>query len=246
MKLKLGVNIDHTATLRQARYKGKAVGEPDPVVVALLSEQAGADGITAHLREDRRHIQDSDVFALRKAIKTRLNLEMANVPEIVDIALKLKPDIVCIVPERRQEVTTEGGLDAVGQEKGLTETVKRLMSAGIQVSLFIVPEFEQIDAAKRIGGEFIELHTGSFAEAYGTPQEDAEVQRLIAGAKYAHDKGLFVNAGHGINYQNIRRIYEVPYLNELNIGHTIISRAVTVGIVSAVKEMKKLLSEYSL
>lgn len=246
--LKLGVNIDHVATLRQARYKGRQHGEPDPVAVALLCEEAGAHGITAHLREDRRHIQDPDVFALRKAVTTRLNLEMANVPEIVEIALRLKPDIVCIVPERRQEVTTEGGLDALGQEKSLVETVARLKGAGIEVSLFLSPEPAQIEAAARIGSQFIELHTGAFAEAAlvsATAQEE-EVQRLIAGAQLAHQLGLKVNAGHGINYTNMTQIYRVPYLVELNIGHSLMSRALSVGAPQAVREMLKLMAPYSL
>ena len=244
--LKLGVNIDHTATLRQARYKGYTHGEPDPVSVALLCEKAGADGITAHLREDRRHIQDRDIFALRQQIKTRLNMEMANNPEIVEIALRLKPDIVCIVPERRQEVTTEGGLDALGQESSLTETVRRLKGSGIEVSLFLSPDAAQIEAARRIGSQFIELHTGAFAEAcyVGLDAEEAEVQRLITAANQAHQLGLKVNAGHGINYTNIRQIYRVPHLVELNIGHSIISRSVTVGIVQAVQEMLGLMKEY--
>jgi pyridoxine 5-phosphate synthase len=246
--LKLGVNIDHTATLRQARYKGYTHGEPDPVSVALLCEEAGADGITAHLREDRRHIQDRDIFALRQQIKTRLNMEMANNPEIVEIALRLKPDIVCIVPERRQEVTTEGGLDALGQEVSLKETVCRLKDRGIEVSLFLSPDAAQIEAAHRIGSQFIELHTGAFAEAcYVSPDaEEAEVQRLITAANQAHQLGLKVNAGHGINYTNIRQIYRIPHLVELNIGHSIISRSVTVGIVQAVQEMLGLMKEYKL
>lgn len=244
--LKLGVNIDHTATLREARYKGRTTGEPNPVAVALLCEQAGANGITAHLREDRRHIQDRDVFALRKQIKTRLNLEMANVPEIVAIALKLKPDIVCIVPERRLEVTTEGGLDVHGQEQSLVKTVDQLKKTGIEVSLFISPDAEQIEAASRIGSQYIELHTGAFAEAFGTSQEEHEVQRLITGAQLAHRLGLKVNAGHGINYTNIRQMYRVPHLVELNIGHSIISRSISVGIVQAVHEMLDLMKPYSL
>src|SRR5580692_2407865 len=164
--LKLGVNIDHVATLREARYRGRGLGEPDPVAAALACEEAGAHGITAHLREDRRHIQDRDVWQLREVVKTRLNLEMANAPEIIAIALKLKPDIVCIVPERRLEVTTEGGLDVVGAEKSLTETRKKMNDAGIEVSLFIAPDERQIAASARTGSQFIELHTGQFAEAF--------------------------------------------------------------------------------
>ena len=242
--LKLGVNIDHVATVREARYRGRGHGEPDPVAAALQCEAAGAHGITAHLREDRRHIQDRDVRRLREAIKTRLNLEMANAPEIVDIALKLKPDIICLVPERRQEVTTEGGLEVVANEKALTETRKKMSDAGIEVSLFIAPDLKQIDAAARVGAEFIELHTGAFAESFldsfrenGGRTELQELMRLIAGAVHAQGLGLKVNAGHGLNYENMMSLRQVPHLVELNIGHSIISRAVTVGLTEAVKEM---------
>jgi pyridoxine 5-phosphate synthase len=243
--LKLGVNIDHVATLREARYRGRRRGEPDPVAAALACEAAGAHGITAHLREDRRHIQDRDVWKLREVIKTRLNLEMANVPEIVAIALKLKPNIICLVPERRQEVTTEGGLDVVGNLAALTDTRKSLSDAGIEVSLFIAPDPAQIEAAARTGSQFIELHTGAFAESFDQEQERmAELERLIAGAKQAHALGLKVNAGHGLNYQNLSVLHRVPHLVELNIGHTIISRAVTVGLQTAVKEMLRLMENY--
>jgi pyridoxine 5-phosphate synthase len=240
--LKLGVNIDHVATLREARYRGRDFGEPDPVAAALLCEAAGAHGITAHLREDRRHIQDRDVWALRKSIKTRLNLEMANAPEIVEIALKLKPEIVCIVPERRQEVTTEGGLDVLAAEYALTETRKKLNDAGIEVSLFISPEESQIAASARTGSQFIELHTGQFAEHY--PAADAELERLVQGARQAHALGLKVNAGHGLNYENLPVLFRVPYLTELNIGHSIISRAVFSGLESAVREMLLRMRDY--
>jgi pyridoxine 5-phosphate synthase len=243
--LKLGVNIDHVATLREARYRGRGQGEPDPVAAALDCEAAGAHGITAHLREDRRHMQDRDVWKLRELIKTRLNLEMANVPEIVSIALKLKPDIVCIVPERRQEVTTEGGLDVAGSVQAITETRKRMNEAGIEVSLFIAPDPVQIEAAARAGSQFIELHTGAFAEAFSQqPQCVAELERLIAGARQAHQLGLKVNAGHGLNYQNLKLLYAVPHLVELNIGHSIISRALSVGLKRAVREMRNLLRSY--
>ena len=193
--LKLGVNIDHVATLREARYRGRDHGEPCPVEAALLSEVAGAHGITAHLREDRRHIQDRDVWRLRESIKTRLNLEMANAPEIVAIALKLKPDIVCLVPERRLEVTTEGGLDVVANEKALSETRKKLNGAGIEVSLFIAPDLQQIEASARTGSQFIELHTGQFAEHFAEEaRRETELQRLIDGAKRAHSSC----AAHGV------------------------------------------------
>lgn len=244
--LKLGVNIDHVATLREARYKGRNQGEPDPVSAALVCETAGAHGITAHLREDRRHMQDRDIWRLREVVKTRLNLEMANTPEIVGIALKLKPEIVCIVPERRAEVTTEGGLDVAGNLKALAETRKKMNDAGIDVSLFIAPDAEQVAAAAQVGSQFIELHTGAFAEAAQDPaQRAAEIQRLISAANQAHQLGLKVNAGHGINYQNLLFLKPVPYLVELNIGHSIISRAITVGLVQAVRDMLVLMQQYS-
>lgn len=240
--LKLGVNIDHVATVREARYRGRGFGEPDVVIAALLCEAAGAHGITAHLREDRRHIQDRDVWALREKIKTRLNLEMANAPEIVDIALKLKPDIVCIVPERRMEVTTEGGLDVAGAEKSLTETRKKMNDAGIEVSLFIAPDEKQIAASARTGSQFIELHTGQFAEHYR--ESEMELRRLIDGAKQAHALGLKVNAGHGLNYENLPLLFRVPHLVELNIGHSIVSRAVFSGLEKSVGDMLALMKGY--
>jgi pyridoxine 5-phosphate synthase len=243
--LKLGVNIDHVATLREARYRGRGWGEPDPVAAALACEAVGAHGITAHLREDRRHMQDRDIWKLREVIKTRLNLEMANAPEIIAIALKLKPDIVCVVPERRLEVTTEGGLEVAGNLQAITETRKRMNDAGIEVSLFIAPDPLQIEAAARVGSQFIELHTGSFAEAFHeAPQRSDELNRLIAGAKQAHALGLKVNAGHGLNYQNLSLLHQVPHLVELNIGHSIVSRAVTVGLQAAVREMLGLMANY--
>ena len=250
--LKLGVNIDHVATIREARYRGLGHGEPDPVPAALLCEAAGAHGITAHLREDRRHIQDRDVWRLREKIHTRLNLEMADVPEIVAIALKLKPDIVCLVPERRLEVTTEGGLDVVAAEKSLTATRQLLNDAGIEVSLFIAPDERQIEASARTGSQFIELHTGRFAEDFfenpgligSRPAESKELQRLISGAKQAHALGLKVNAGHGLNYENLPPLFQVPHLVELNIGHSLVSRAVMTGLTTAVKDMLHLMEDY--
>jgi pyridoxine 5-phosphate synthase len=244
LMLKLGVNIDHVATLREARYRGRGHGEPDPVAAAIACEAAGAHGITAHLREDRRHIQDRDVWKLREVVKTRLNLEMANSPEIVAIALKLEPDIICLVPERRQEVTTEGGLDVVANEKALTETRKKMTDAGIEVSLFIAPAIEQIEAAARVGAEFIELHTGAFAEMAREDSGLPELERLIAGAKHAHSLGLKVNAGHGLNYENLKLLHRVPHLVELNIGHSIVSRAITTGLSEAVREMLGLMKDY--
>jgi pyridoxine 5-phosphate synthase len=244
--LKLGVNIDHVATLREARYRGREIGEPDPVAAALLCEAAGAHGITAHLREDRRHIQDRDVWQLRQVIQTRLNLEMANSPEILAIALKLKPNIVCLVPERRQEVTTEGGLDVASQWTALRETRGKLNDAGIDVSLFITPDPEQIAAAAQVGSQFIELHTGRYAEMFpDTRQREQELNRLISGAQQAHNLGLQVNAGHGLNYANLPTLRQVPHLVELNIGHAIISRAVTTGLAAAVKDLLALMAPYS-
>jgi pyridoxine 5-phosphate synthase len=261
--LKLGVNIDHVATLREARYRGRGFGEPSPVEAARICEAAGAHGITAHLREDRRHIQDRDILELREKIETRLNLEMANAPEIIAIALKLRPEIVCIVPERRLEVTTEGGLDVVAAEKSLTETRRKMNDANIEVSLFIAPDEKQITAAARTGSQFIELHTGQFAEEFEASRKSkvdgrepdflpstldfrlsTELQRLISGAKQAHALGLKVNAGHGLNLENLPALFRVPHLVELNIGHSIVSRAVFVGMEIAVKEMLALMKNY--
>ena len=251
--LKLGVNIDHVATLREARYRGRGFGEPDPVEAAKICEAAGAHGITAHLREDRRHIQDRDVWKLREVAK-RLNLEMANAPEIIEIALKLKPDIVCIVPERRMEVTTEGGLDVAGSEKALAELRKRMNDAGIEVSLFIAPEPEQIEASARVGSQFIELHTGRFAEEFleKAAGRDAkkgdvtcpELERLISGAMQAQALGLRVNAGHGLNYENLPSLFAVPHLVELNIGHSIVCRSVYEGMENAVRQMLRVMEPY--
>jgi pyridoxine 5-phosphate synthase len=243
--LKLGVNIDHIATLREARYQGREHGEPCPVEAALTCEAAGAHGITAHLREDRRHIQDRDVWRLREVIRTRLNLEMAINPEIVGIALKLKPEIVCLVPERRLEVTTEGGLDVVANVKSITEARKRLNDAGIDVSLFIAPDALQIEAAAATGSQFIELHTGQFAEHYDEEsRREVELERLISSARQAHILGLRVNAGHGLNYVNLPLLHQVPHLLELNIGHSIVSRAVFTGMAVAVQDMLSLMEGY--
>jgi len=243
--LKLGVNIDHVATIREARYHGKPAGEPDPIEAALICEGAGAHGITVHLREDRRHIQDRDAAKLREAIKTRLNLEMASAPEIVAIALKLKPDIVCLVPERRQELTTEGGLDVAGQKTALTETRKSMNGAGIEVSLFIDPEAQQVEASAAVGAQFIELHTGAFAERFHDEAgRRLEIARLVTASRQAHQLGLKVNAGHGLNYRNVPALSAVPHLVELNIGHSIVSRAIVVGLGQAVREMLQLLQRF--
>ena len=242
--LKLGVNIDHVATIREARYRGRDDGEPDVLQAAIVSEKAGAHGITIHLREDRRHIQDRDVWNVRRATRLRLNLEMANASEIVEMALKVKPDIVCIVPERRQEVTTEGGLDVAAQWQALQQTRQRMNDSGIEVSLFIAPDSSQIDASARVGAQFVELHTGAFAEAFHQGHHEAELERLAAGARQARKLGLQVNAGHGLNYQNVRLLERVPNLVELNIGHSIISRAVFVGLDTAVREMLSAIRHY--
>jgi len=243
--LKLGVNIDHVATLREARYRGLPSGEPDPVAAALECERAGAHGITAHLREDRRHIQDRDIRMLREVVQTRLNLEMANAEEIIQIALQVRPEIVCLVPERRQEVTTEGGLDVLASEAAIAETRRRMNEAAIEVSLFISPDLPQVEAAARTGSQFIELHTGSFATHFDDPaRRQIELDRLITAARFAHQCGLRVNAGHGLNYQNLPTLHAVPHLVELNIGHTIITRAVSAGLASAVHEMLALMAPY--
>lgn len=237
--MKLGVNIDHVATLRQARYAGSLNlpnAEPLLLPAAAACELAGATGITIHLRADRRHIQDQDAFELRSAIRTKLNLEMGNTPEILAIAVRLRPEEVCLVPEHRREITTEGGLDAAGQETALEPTLRALHAAGIRVSLFIEPDPLQIEAASRLGADMVELHTGAFANASG-PASDAELARLRAASIRAHALGLQVNAGHGINYQNINQLHSVPHLEELNIGHSIVSRALFIGMERAVKEM---------
>jgi pyridoxine 5-phosphate synthase len=245
--LLLGVNIDHVATLRQARYRSQArsaggVVEPDPVLAALLSEQAGANGITVHLREDRRHIQEEDVRRLRASVRTKLNLEMACTSAMVAFALDLSPECACLVPESREEVTTEGGLDVVAHRERVRATVEPLRAAGIEVSLFIDPDAPQIDAAVALGASVVELHTGAFANATGAARA-AEFSRLREGALRAHAAGLVVNAGHGINYQNILEVRQLPHLHELNIGHSIVARAVFTGLGEAVREMLRLMND---
>lgn len=233
----LGVNIDHIATLRNAR----GGVEPDVVEAALICEQVGVAGITTHLREDRRHIKDADVNALKSILKTRLNLEMAMTDEMFDIALKLRPAACCIVPEKRQELTTEGGLDVVSQLEKAIKFVKPLEASGIAISLFIDPNLEQVKAAHKTGAQFIELHTGQFSEAFGTESEEKEFEKLKKATAFAQSLGLKVNAGHGLNYENVHRMHEIPNLIELNIGHSIISKAVFVGLKDAVLEMKNLI-----
>jgi len=239
----LGVNIDHCATLRQARYRttdsaaGGAI-EPDPVALGILAERAGADGITVHLREDRRHIQERDVWRLRENAATRLNLEMTCTPAMTAFALKLKPDSVCLVPENRQEITTEGGLDVVGNRDRVHACVEAMNDAGIKTSLFIDPDEPQIELSAKLRAPWVELHTGAYANACHTPGQAKEFDRLRLGASLAHRAGLVVNAGHGINYVNIAEVRMLPHLHELNIGHSIISRALFTGIEEAVREMK--------
>lgn len=236
--MKLGVNIDHVATLRQAR----GTDYPDPVEAAALCVKGGADGLTIHLREDRRHIQDADLFALRAKAQLPLNLEMANEPGIIEIALRAMPDEVCLVPERREEVTTEGGLDAVGQLEALRPTVARLKDAGIVVSLFIEPDPRQLDAAVALGAPVVELHTGTYCNAAGAAQAK-ELERLAEAARYGHQRGLRINAGHGLNYVNLTPFLKaVPHLGTLNIGHSIVARAVMVGMEQAVREIKELMA----
>jgi pyridoxine 5-phosphate synthase len=233
--LTLGVNIDHVATIRQARR----AAEPDPIAAAVIAELAGADGITAHLREDRRHMQDRDIRLLRETVRTHLNLEMAATEEMVNIALSIKPDYVTLVPEKREEVTTEGGLDIVGQLDRMNSVVDRLQSAGIPVSLFIDPEPAQIDASAQVKAKFIELHTGRYAEAYEANHGiAAELASLKSGCDRAVAAGLRVNAGHGLTYWNVYPIACLPGMEELNIGHSIISRSVLVGLDRAIREMK--------
>ncbi|PCJ55542.1 MAG: pyridoxine 5'-phosphate synthase [Planctomycetota bacterium] len=230
---RLHVNIDHVATLRQARLSQ----EPDPVLAAGICELAGANGITVHLREDRRHIQDRDVRILKETVKTLLNLEMAWTEEMLDFALELKPDQICVVPEKREELTTEGGLDVARYEQSLTEEMDRLHSAGIEVSIFVDPNPDAIECAARSGADFVELHTGSYANARGQNREN-ELKRLETAANYAHELGLRVNAGHGLDYENVLPIAQLPWVEELNIGYAILCRSIYSGLDQAVREMQ--------
>ena len=235
----LGVNIDHIATLRNAR----GTKYPDPVHAAEIAERAGADGITIHLREDRRHIQDRDIYLLAETLQTRMNFEMAVTDEMLSIAEKVKPAHACLVPEKREELTTEGGLDVAGQEARIKEACDRLAAAGVEASLFIDPDKDQIDATVRCGAPVIELHTGGYADAENAAEQAAELKRIREAAAYAFAKGLIVNAGHGLHYHNVEQIAEIPELSELNIGHGIIARAVFVGLKEAVAEMRRLMME---
>lgn len=239
--MELGVNIDHVATLRQAR----GTDYPDPIKAAQLAEQYGADLITLHLREDRRHIQDSDVERMRKAVTTRMNLEAAVNDEILDIAVCIKPDDICLVPERRMELTTEGGLDVVGGFEKVKAACKKLADAGIRVSLFIDPDPKQIDAAVEAGAPVIELHTGRYADAKSPEEAKTELERIRKAARYAKEKGLRVNAGHGLHFRNVQPIAAIPDFSELNIGHAIVAEAVFMGWECAIKEMKRLIDEAS-
>lgn len=235
----LGVNIDHIATLRNAR----GTIYPDPVHAAAIAEQAGADGITIHLREDRRHITDRDVRLLKQTLQTRMNLEMAVTDEMLSIAESVQPEFVCLVPEKRAELTTEGGLDVIGQEDSVKAACERLANKGIKVSLFIDADRQQIDAAKRCGAPFIELHTGGYADAADEATAQQELVRIADAAAYADNLGIHVNAGHGLHYHNVQPIARIPQILELNIGHAIIGRAVITGLEEAVKQMRTLMVE---
>ncbi|WP_309379891.1 pyridoxine 5'-phosphate synthase [Cerasicoccus frondis] len=239
----LGVNIDHSATVRQARYRDNSLDrgrmvEPDPVDFALAAQRAGADAITLHLREDRRHIQDSDVYRMIEMIQVPMNLEMAATEEMAKIAAEVKPAVVLLVPESREEVTTEGGLDVVKHRSRVKDVIAEMKANGIATSLFIDPEFAQIDLSAELEAEYVELHTGAFANEYYGPQMEMELTKLKHGAVRAHDAGIKVNAGHGINYTNIRHAREIPWLHEMNIGHSIVSRSLFVGVDEAVRDMK--------
>jgi len=233
----LGVNIDHVATLRQAR----GTRYPEPVQAALIAEQAGADGITAHLREDRRHIQDRDIYLLKDMLHTRLNLEMAVTDEMIDIAVKVQPFACCLVPEKREELTTEGGLDVAGNLQRMQWACNKLAGAGVEVSLFIDPDEVQIDAAVKAGAPVVELHTGCYADAENPQQQAEESARIRRAALYAHSAGLQVNAGHGLNYHNVEAICAIPQIVELNIGHSIIAQAVFSGLAEAVRDLKQIM-----
>lgn len=235
--IRLGVNVDHVATVRQARR----TDVPDPVEAALLAEKAGADGVTVHLREDRRHIQERDVAALRQRVKTKLNLEMAVTPAMVAFAEQLRPDDACFVPERREELTTEGGLDVVMHKTKIQDAVRRFQDRGIQVSLFVGPERKQIETSREIGAYGVEIHTGAYCNAVA--ERDREHQAIASASALAKNLGLEVHGGHGLNYENVLPIAQIPEIVELNIGHSIIARAVIVGIEQAVREMKELLQK---
>ncbi len=236
--LELGINIDHVATLRNAR----GTPYPDPIIAARLAEEAGADLITLHLREDRRHIKDADLFALRPLISTRMNLECAITPEMLDIAVKVRPHDVCLVPEKRTEITTEGGLDIISHDQPVKSAVAKLMEAGIRASLFIDPDIRQIDAAKLCGASVIELHTGAYADA-NLSSQGIELKRIQDAARYGKSLGLRVNAGHGLNEENVQLIARIPEISELNIGHAIVAQAIFKGWTKAIQDMRQLMNE---
>lgn len=237
----LGVNIDHVATLRQAR----GTRYPDPAQAAFVAEEAGADGITIHPREDRRHIQTRDVYVLAETLSTRMNLEMAVTEAMLELAEEVGPEAVCLVPEKREELTTEGGLDVIGNEAAIKSACERLAAVDSEVSLFIDPDYAQIDATVRCGAPVIELHTGAYADAGSELEQQEELERIQQAAAYAQEQGLIVNAGHGLNYHNVEPIAAIPGMNELNIGHAIVARAVFVGLKDAVREMRTLIENAS-
>ncbi len=239
--MRLSVNVDHVATIRQAR---KGI-DPEPVTAAVIAELAGADGITVHLREDRRHIQDRDLKLLREIVQTELNLEMAATEEMFNIALKVRPDLVTLVPEKREELTTEGGLDVIRNKDYLKDVIKRLQDGEIPLSIFIDPDTEQIKTARNINADFVEIHTGMYANAGKRGERDAEFERVRDACRFASELGLRVNAGHGLNYQNVKRIAGIKEIESLYIGHSIVSRAVFVGFDKAVREMKELITSES-
>lgn len=234
----LGVNIDHVATVREARK----TNEPDPVWAAMLAELGGADGITLHLREDRRHIQDRDLRVMKETVQVKMNLEIAIAESVVETAMEVRPEQISLVPEKREEVTTEGGLDVLGNKDRIAEIVRRATQADIEANLFIDPDLAQIEAAVAVGAHAVELHTGRYADAESSSAADAEFDTLLEAAQYAQQKGLLVHMGHGLTYRNVRRIAEINGVQELNIGHSIVARAVMVGFEKAVREMKQLVT----
>lgn len=238
-RILLGVNIDHIATLRQARL----TRYPDPIEAVYAAENGGADGITVHLREDRRHIQERDIELIQKVLLTRMNLEMAVTDTMIRYAEKVRPVHICFVPEKREELTTEGGLNVIADESRIRDACQHLAKLGMEVSLFIDPDLEQIEAAVRCGAPTIEIHTGTYADAKTALDRKAELMRIIAATRLAEQAGLIINAGHGLNYQNVQPIAEIPQMNELNIGHGIIARAMFIGLENAVREMKRLMVE---
>ncbi|HIG82865.1 MAG TPA: pyridoxine 5'-phosphate synthase [Verrucomicrobia bacterium] len=243
--LKLGVNIDHVATIREARYRLEKQAEPNVLFCANEAIRGGADSITAHLREDRRHIQDHDIVTLKENLNVPLNLEMANVQEIVDFAIEIKPKFICLVPEKRNELTTEGGINAVSHETDLGKTIKKLKDAGIMVSLFIDPDLDQIRSSVNCGANMVELHTGTYANALNNEAMDIEIQRLVLASEMAHEEGLQVNAGHGITSANLEGLFEVPFLSELNVGHHLIARALAIGLRDTVSKFKEQMLKYT-